>query len=91
MPNCSAVGCTNRSTDRPELSFHKLPSKKKPKLRNEWLQNIRRAGKLPQEQSFFICSEHFRNECFVRDLQVCLCLFIFLVFVYLFRFYKTFA
>ena len=27
--NCAAFGCTNRSTSRPDLSFHKIPSVKK--------------------------------------------------------------
>ena len=73
MPNCHALECQLRSSDHPELSFHKIPSEeKKPELRKIWLQNIRRAGKLPQDQSFFICSNHFEKDCFVRDLQVCL-------------------
>ena len=43
MVNCSAVGCTNLS-DTPSLegiSFHKLPSSKKPLLLQKWLNNIR--------------------------------------------------
>ena len=28
MVNCAAIGCTNRSNDKPELSFHKIPSQR---------------------------------------------------------------
>ena len=71
MVNCSAIGCTNRSADHPELSFHQIPSEKKNKsLRKQWLHNIRRAGDLPKDTSFFICSAHFEPHCFKRDLQV---------------------
>ena len=60
MVNCSAIGCTNRSADQPEISFHQVPTEKKNKsLRKHWLHNIRRAGELPKDTSFFICSTHF--------------------------------
>ena len=72
MVNCSAYGCTNRSTVHPELSFHKLPSMKNKILRQRWLHNIRREGELPKDASFRICSSHFEDACFERDLQVIL-------------------
>ena len=57
MVNCSAIGCTNRSADQPEISFHQVPTEKKNKsLRKHWLHNIRRAGELPKDTGFFICS-----------------------------------
>ena len=68
MPNCSAFGCTNRSSDNPDLSFHRIPSEKKNDLRKKWLQNIRREGSLPKDA--VVCSIHFDSNCFVRDLQV---------------------
>ena len=70
MVNCSGYGCTNRSTNRPDLSFHKIPSLKNKSLREQWLHNIRRDGQLPKDASFYICSEHFEQHCFRRDLQV---------------------
>ena len=70
MVNCAAIGCTNRSNDKPELSFHKILSKRDEDRRKKWLQNIRREGVLPKDESFRICSEHFEDKCFKRDLQV---------------------
>ena len=40
MPKFSAVGCTNRSTKNPNLSFHSDW--------NEWLQNIRKTELPPK-------------------------------------------
>ena len=70
MVSCSAFGCTNRSENCPEISFHRIPSWKKKELRKKWLHNIRRVGTLPSDQSFYICSSHFEENCFKRDLQV---------------------
>ena len=46
MADCSSVGCTNRPNDRTDLSFHRLPTDGK--IRNQWLTNLRRDGKLPK-------------------------------------------
>ena len=62
MVNCAAFGCTNRSTSRPDLSFHKIPSVKNKVLRQKWLHNIRCTGNLPKDSSFYICSEHFEED-----------------------------
>ena len=71
MPSCSAVGCTNRSDKNPDLSFHAVPTEKRnPKLRRQWLDQIKRSGTLPKDGSFSICSEHFEKDGFERDLQV---------------------
>ena len=71
MPGCSAYGCSNRSQDKPELSFHKVPSEKTNKsLRKQWLHNIRRDGQLPKDSGFYICSVHFEESCFQRNLKV---------------------
>ena len=69
MPSsCGAYGCTNCSGKNKEISFHNLPSETKSTLRSKWLQNIRRDGKLPK--TLTICSQHFENDCFERDLKV---------------------
>ena len=52
------------------LSFCKIPSSKKPLLRQKWLHNIRRKPPLPKDSSFYICSVHFDETCFKRNLQV---------------------
>ena len=72
MTNCSAFGCTSRSTEDTNLSFHRVPFKKAKKdLRKRWLENIRRDGNLPKDSSFYICSKHFKPfDCFQRDLKV---------------------
>ena len=72
MVNCSAIGCNNRSewfTDG-SVSFHRIPSKKNNALRQQWLHNIRREGELPKDSGFYICSTHFEDDCFERDMQV---------------------
>ena len=72
MVNCLAIGCTNRS-DTPSqegISFHKIPSSKKPLLRQKWLYNIHRKPPLPKDSSFYICSVHFDETCFKRNLQI---------------------
>ena len=72
MVNSSAIGCTNQS-DTPSqegISFHKIPSRKKPLLRQKWLHNIRRKPPLPKDSSVYICSVHFDETCFKRILQV---------------------
>ena len=69
MVSCSAFGCTNRSEHYPGISFHRIPSSKKKELRKKWL-HIIRVGNLPSDKSFYICSEHFEENYFKRDLQV---------------------
>jgi hypothetical protein len=72
MVNCSAIDCTNRSEwfSNGEVGFHKIPHKKDKELKLKWLHNIRREGKLPKDASFCICSAHFEESCFERDLKV---------------------
>ena len=67
MVNCSAFGCTNRSSNHPELSFDIVPSKKRSKsIRKQWLHNICRNGDLPKDNSFLFV--HFEEQCFKHDL-----------------------
>ena len=68
MPNCGANKCTNRSTEYPENSFHRLPNdEKKKELRKAWLLKINRKH-IPKEM--YICSDHFESDCFERDYKV---------------------
>ena len=54
MPNCGANKCTNRSTEYPEKSFHRLPNdEKKKELRKAWLLKINRKH-IPKKM--YICS-----------------------------------
>ena len=72
MVTCSAIGCTNQS-DTPSqegISFHNIPSSKKPLLRQKWLLNIRRKPGLLMDSSFYRRSVHFDETYFKRNLQV---------------------
>ena len=67
MPNCSAIGCTNRSTDHNcDKSFHRLPADDE--FSDTWLKNIKRKG-AEDLGTLRICSDHFEKECFERDLK----------------------
>ena len=83
MTNCGAPGCKNRSTEsttegsdkakrkqgeiNKRMSFHRLPTREDRKLiRAEWLKNIKRQI-VPK--TLYICSEHFEESCFKRDLR----------------------
>lgn len=65
---CVAFGCNNKWEKDSKISFHRLP--KDPLLKNRWIQNIKREGKLPKDENFLVCSAHFEKTCFQRDLQV---------------------
>ena len=64
MPNCSGVNCTNRSGNKNDLSFHHVLTENNKELQSEWLQNIKRQHLLLSNNSFFICFEHFEEDCF---------------------------
>ena len=65
MTNCGAPGCTNRSANNKNISFHRLSSKKE-EIKKKWLHNLNRKF-IPETLS--VCSEHFEPSCFKRDLQ----------------------
>ena len=66
MPSCGAPGCTNRCSDKKDISFHRLPNANRQEIREKWLNNIKRKV-VPNVM--FICSEHFEKACFKRDLK----------------------
>ena len=68
--SCSAFGCSNRWEKESTITYYRIPSKKNSKLRSDWLHNITRDGLLPKDENFFICSDHFEDVCFERDLKV---------------------
>ena len=71
MPSCAAFGCTNCSIANKTLRFHQIPGEGRSKqLWRRWLINIRRAGELPTDKSFYIFSEHFEDDSCERDLKV---------------------
>jgi len=64
MVACAVVGCSNRTPrdSKRGISFHRLPFKNKPLLK-EWQERSKRAN-LPKPSQSHICSEHFEKECF---------------------------
>ena len=67
--SCAAYGCTNKWKADPETRFDEIP--KDNDLRQKWLNNIRRKGKLPNDENIYICSIHFGERSFQRYLKVC--------------------
>ena len=50
-----------------------MPSYKQKEIRQEWLRHIKGRQNeryLPKDSTLYICSEHFEEGCFERDLQV---------------------
>ena len=77
MVSRSVIGCTNRSTYNPNIQFYQIPSEKKNKpLHKQWLHNVCRAVQVPKDKSFYICSNHFKEDNFQRDLQVSSSIFV---------------
>ena len=73
MVNCAAIG--SLYTDLlliKKFSFTKFHQQIKIPLCKQWLHKIRREGKLPNDKSFYICSDHFQDKCYQRDLEVSL-------------------
>ena len=50
--SCAAYGCTNKWKTDSEIKFYKIP--KDNDLGQKWLNNIRRDGKLPKDENFYI-------------------------------------
>ena len=50
--------------------YHRKICDEMKNLRKKWLTNIIRAVDLPKDSWLFICSKHFKPECFQRDLRV---------------------
>lgn len=53
---CCAAYCSNRRNKRPQLQYYRIPKERK--LRQKWLDLIRREGWTPNDYSR-LCSEHF--------------------------------
>ena len=70
--NCAAIGCTNTRKKDSNISFHRIPpdTQEKKHIRKLWLTNLRREPPLPKDSNFYVCSNHFEKDCFLRDLQV---------------------
>ena len=68
MVCCSAPGCSNHSDRAPKgISFHTFPLTDPVRLA-KWLSMMRREGFAPTRSSR-ICSAHFSEDCFERNLR----------------------
>ena len=65
MTNCGAPGCTNRSGNNKNISFHQISSKKE-EIKKKWLHNLN-SKFIPETLS--VCSKHFEPPCFKRHVQ----------------------
>ena len=69
MVHCIAFGCNNndRNTKGKSVSFHRLPVTK-PDLLKVWLQRLKLKDPTVTP-NVRVCSEHFKHECYERDLS----------------------
>ena len=68
MPYCMAFGCKNDSKDyKRGISFFRLPLKDPARLK-VWLAKLQLEDP-PIKETSRVCSEHFSEDCFERDLK----------------------
>ena len=69
MVNCAIVGCYNDSRKSTNVTYYPLPKDKL--MKKAWLHKISRdKTNLPKECNTRVCSVHFEEESFKRDLEV---------------------
>uniref|UniRef100_UPI00358DF77C THAP domain-containing protein 1-like n=1 Tax=Myxine glutinosa TaxID=7769 RepID=UPI00358DF77C len=67
MPkSCACYGCTNRSNQKKDVSFHRFPLEN-PQL-SKWLTNISRDNFHPTE-NHRVCSEHFVDKDYLQGIH----------------------
>ena len=68
MPYCMVPDCTNgsKSTKGTGTSFHRLPKEKT--LAKKWIEKTRRKNP-PKRESCYVCSIHFKPECFEMSFK----------------------
>ena len=67
MVYCAAVGCSNDSRKSEGVGFYKLTARN-PELQRIWLQKLKREY-LKVSKHTVVCSVHFADDAFERDLQ----------------------
>lgn len=73
MPTCLAFGCSNTSVNGKNKSFFRFPDAKKNRTQCiRWLHNMGNAkwninNFVPGDRR--LCSDHFHDDCFERDLK----------------------
>ena len=68
MPSCPVFGSTKRSKNK-NISFYQIPGEKRDKIQRKM---CKREGLLQADKSFnfYICAQHFVENCFQRDLKI---------------------
>ena len=74
MPTCLAFGCNNKTGNKDERSFFRIPDPKKDQsLCSRWLHNIGNAKwtikNFVASKDRVVCCDHFHADCFERDLM----------------------
>ena len=65
MPYCVAYNCNNSEKYSVSLHIYKFPSDDK--VRNIWIDKIRRKNWTPSQHSR-LCSQYFTHDCFEEDI-----------------------
>ena len=71
MVHCVAINCqssTDKGKRKEGISFHKFPWDR-PAVLSTWVHNVRRQGWYPKKSSSQLCSVHFKEDCFIKDVQ----------------------
>ena len=66
MVHCCVPGCINHSSKTTNISYHRIPNDIG--LQKAWFARIRRDN-LPPLQNCYVCSPHFADDCYERDLK----------------------
>lgn len=66
MVHCCVPECINHSSKTSNISYHRIPTDKG--LQKAWIARIRRDN-LPPLQNCYVCSAHFTDDCFEKDLR----------------------
>lgn len=76
MPSCQAYGCgntTGKTSASHRISYYRIPHPSKEKNRaKRWLHNIgtgHNVNSFKFTKDRVVCSDHFHENCFQRDLQ----------------------
>ncbi|CAG0920684.1 unnamed protein product [Notodromas monacha] len=68
MPSCAVAGCRNRSSNTASsgVSEHRFP--RDPAVRQVWADFCKRSEDFEPSRTAILCSAHFVQDCFERDL-----------------------
>ena len=73
MVTCGPINCDNSSRKKKTSDvkgWHEVSTSDKLKVM-KWLHAMRRDPPYPSDENFYICGLRFEDDCFERDLKVC--------------------